>query len=337
MKIVLHIGMGKTGTSAIQRALADNAAALRAQGVAYIGMWFDMLDPRFKGLRHQQEFFALPAAAMRDGADQLYRILAERAAAEGLTTFLWSNEAFSGKARQMGPLVARLTALGAEVQLIAWVRNPQAWLPSAYVQWGLRHKVEPGPVQPFGVKARKLVRWYGGLVDWHKAAGAALKIRSYDRAPEIVADLAQALGLDLPNPGQRVLERGEPAEVVLRALFNDRIEGSALPGLFDEALRPGLGEIPQIEDVAAQCFDYSETAQIIAEQAALFDRLTEICGFDPRLEPSRPATALDAQALRARMLDVLVAIVIDQAARIQRLEAAQCAPDPARPRRKRLT
>lgn len=52
MKIVFHIGMGKTGTSSIQAALSQNAGELRKQGALYLGMWFDRLDPSYKGLQN---------------------------------------------------------------------------------------------------------------------------------------------------------------------------------------------------------------------------------------------------------------------------------------------
>ena len=115
-----------------------------------------------------------------------------------------------------------------------------------------------------------------------------------------------------------------------------------------QMIRPAdMSDLDALAALESECFPPAEAASrdAIADRLRTYadhfwllfddDRLTEICGFDPRQEPSRPAAALDAQALRARMRDALVAIVLDQAARIQRLEAAQRAPDPARPRRKR--
>lgn len=320
MRLILHIGMGKTGSSAIQAALAANGARLAAQGAEYLGMWFDMLDPRFRGVQNQGQFFALPPEEMVRATDVLAEVLRDRAAAGGRHTFILSNEAFSGNARALKPMIDRLTELGVDLRAIGYARHPAAWLPSAYVQWGVRDKVDPGPVQPYAVKARKLVRWYGGLLEWHKLMGPILDVRPYDRASDIVGDMAAAMGLELDVPGTRVLERGEDAEIVLRALFNDRFPKHVLPAVFDRAVLPGLSGVPRLEDVVGRSFDYSETAAIIAEQADLFERFAAAFGFDPREAAKAPPPLPGLEPLRNRLVDALLEISLDQAQRIRRLE-----------------
>ncbi|WEJ80458.1 hypothetical protein EQ718_16360 (plasmid) [Paracoccus versutus] len=135
MNLILHIGMGKTGTSAIQAALSSSADRLAAQGAEYLGMWFDMLDPRFRGVQNQEQFFSLPPEEMTHAADLLIEMLRARSAA-GIQSFILSNEALSGKVGQMKPMINRLREAGIAVRVIGYARNPASWLPSAYVQWG---------------------------------------------------------------------------------------------------------------------------------------------------------------------------------------------------------
>ena len=323
MKIILHIGMGKTGTSAIQKTLAQNEAELRFAGMIYLGMWFDIIDPAYKGLRNQAKFFSLNESGLRQAADILVQRLTETAKAEGVDTFIISNEAFSGKFAVLEVIVRRLIELGVTVQAIAYVRDPNGWLPSAFVQWGVRHKIDPGPILPYPEKARRLVNWYSGILEWHMRMGEVLEIRSYDAAPDVVADFGTAIGAALKPLGARILERGEEAEIVMRAMFNNGIAQNVLPEAFDKAVLAGLKAVPRIEDLLVRLFDYSDTPAIVAEKSDLFDALTKACGFDPRTSGKVRTTSLpDASAVRDRLVDALLEVVMSQAQRIKRIESA---------------
>ncbi|NBZ88005.1 hypothetical protein [Stagnihabitans tardus] len=323
MKIILHIGMGKTGTSTIQKTLAQNSFELRQAGMMYLGMWFDLVDPSFKGLRNQAKFFSLEEPALIEAAEVLFQQLSETAKTKRIHTFVISNESFAGKSAVLEPMIRRLIALGMEVEAIGYVRNPHDWLPSAYVQWGVRHKMSPGPIPPYAEKARGLVNWYSGIVEWHKRMSDILHIRSYEAAPDVVADFGAAIGVKLTPLGARVLERGEEAEIVLRAIFNDGIAQGVLPDVFDKAVLPGLKDVPKVEDLLVRLFDYSDTAAIVAARADLFDALTEACGFDPRVSGKVRVSAIpEAPAVRDRLVDALLEVVLSQAQRIKRIETA---------------
>lgn len=319
MKLILHIGMGKTGSSAIQAALSASADRLAAQGAEYLGMWFDMLDPRFRGVLNQDQFFSLPPEEMARSADVLIEVLRARSA-DGIQSFILSNEALSGKARQIKPMIDRLREAGITLQVIGYARHPAAWLPSAYVQWGVRDKVDPGPVQPYADKARKLIHWYSGLLQWHRQMSDILEVRSYDKAADIVGDFTEVIGFELNVSDNRVLERGEDAEIVLRALFNNRFPKHVLPAAFDRAVLPGLTSVPKLEDVVKASFDYSETDLLIREQSALFEQFADAFGFDPRALTKAPPSEPEIGALRNRLFDALLEITLDQAQRIRRLE-----------------
>ena len=96
MDLILHIGMGKTDTSAIQAALLASTDRLATQGAEYLGMWFDMLDPRFRGIQKQDQFYGLPPEEMAHYADVLIEVLRARSAG-GVQTFILSNERFRGR------------------------------------------------------------------------------------------------------------------------------------------------------------------------------------------------------------------------------------------------
>ncbi|WGV17030.1 hypothetical protein [Fuscovulum ytuae] len=321
MRLILHVGMGKTGTSSIQKRLANSTDALRAQRAHYLGMWLDMVDPRVKALNNQTEFFTQDAETIRTAGDILVSHMKQRHAVDGVDTFILSNEALAGKAILLRPMVDRIRELGVSVRVIAYVRNPIDWLPSAFVQWGVRHKLSPGRVRPYPEKARRLVSWYRGILEWHEQSPELLELRSYDDAPDVVADFSAAIGLRLPPSPDRELERAEDAEIILRALFNDAFKATVLPERFNRLVLPNLDKVARLDDVIAACLDYSETPQVVAENAAFFDRVAAVCGFDPRTKgKGTPRPAPDPGPVKDRILDALVEITLMQAQQIRRLE-----------------
>ena len=200
MKLVMHIGMGKTGTSSIQRALATNQQRLAAQRAAYLGMWFDAIDPSFEGLMGQRHFAAGDAEQMHDRALALRSILERRAASEGIETFVFSNEAIFPSVATMTPFLA---ALGErlDLRLVTYLRDPRSWLPSADAQWGIRHKVEGGPIRPFPERARTLIENYEAIRAWVERFPDILVVRRFEKGADVVADFAAVAGVALEAPG----------------------------------------------------------------------------------------------------------------------------------------
>jgi hypothetical protein len=312
--------MGKTGSSAIQSALAAAGDQLLKQRAQYLGMWFDTIDPRYRGVRNQAQFFALPEDEMLNAADRFIEELRERSKTKGVEKFLLSNEALSGHSFAMKPMILKLQDSGIEVQALGYARDPAAWLASAYVQWGVYDKTDRGPIQPFAIKARTLVSWYNGLLNWRQVMGPNLTVRSYDAATDIVSDFAEYAGLVLDVPKQRIYSRLEDAEIVLRAIFNSKFDDPILPKVFDELIFRSLAAVPSLEKILERYLDYSETDAIISERAKLFDEFAAAFGFDVRDAGKRPPPFPDAESVRRRLLDALIEISLEQARRIERLE-----------------
>ena len=321
MKLVMHIGMGKTGTTSIQRALAANQRALADQRAAYLGMWFDMLDPSFTGLMGQRRFVAGDAEQMRRHADNLLAILARRAEEEGIDTFVYSNEAMFPAVRAVTPFVAALQER-LDLQLVAYLRDPHGWLPSAYTQWGIRHKGHAGPVQPFAERARTLVEAYEDIRPWVEGFPDALTVRRFDRGTDVVADFAEVAGLSLPPPDRRHLERDEPVETMLRAEFNSLYPGEVLPDRFNRVvINTDRRRVPTVEQIADLCLRHDGLEEVVDEKRDLFEFVRETLGLDFLDDATEElAEPPDSAALRSRVVDYLLQISLEQARRIHRLE-----------------
>lgn len=319
-QFILHVGMGKTGTTAIQTALARSAEALARQNARHLGGHFT-IDGRpltdwnaIVGFFDRQTPEALAAAgeAYADALDLMME-------AEGLDTVVISSEALLGRS---GGLILFLAPLAQRirVRVMAWARDPAGWLPSAYAQWGVRHKTAPGKVEPYPARARVLINDYRALLDWQAGAPQLFELRPYRRDTPIVAEFSAATGLALTDDGKRLYERPQPAELVLRALFNSGLNEAVLPEEFERAVAGEGMQLQPFDKLVHGLLDYSETAQIVAENAALFDRIAAETGLELRSLGETPPEMPALPQVRKRLVDHLTAITLDQARRIDALE-----------------
>lgn len=321
MRIIFHIGMGKTGTTSIQNALAQNAEALTKQKAHYLGMWFDAAGPEFHGLAGFGKFFALSPRAQEKCAEQFYEHVAALSKDGKASTFLFSNESLFQNGPRIEPFLQKLQSLGARLEFIAYVRDPRSWLPSAHTQWALRHKTNKGPVQDFATSAQRLVKFYDGIPFWIEKFQDTTRFREATVDKDVVADFAEAIGIDLALPAHRSLERSEPADTLLRAMYNNRIKEQALPDRFNRAVHDtDAMRMPSSKDMARICFDYGQVERVIAENADVFEFLRDKTGIDFLAAPAEVAPPPDDAELQRRIIDYLIEITFDQAKRIKRLE-----------------
>ena len=318
MDIIFHIGMGKTGTSSIQRALQNGTETLAAHDAHYLGMWFDMIAPRFRGHEGLDGFCKSPADAKEAAAGTFLSVLSDIARNSGAKTFIMSNEGFFGEGEGLKPFIDALRP-HANVRLVAYMRPAREWLPSAFAQWGVRHKTYPGPIQPFGERAKLLIGQYNGIRAWHQHFNDILEVRKHTKSIDVVADFSEVIGIPLPA-GERHLERSEPAEMVLQAMFNNRFPKPVLPDRFRRTVIGSGREIRSVEDMARLCFEHEGIDEIVAGRAPLFDYVRDNIGIDLAGGEDPDARTVDPEALRDRILDYLIEITFLQAIRIQKLE-----------------
>lgn len=319
MQIIFHIGMGKTGTSSIQQALVENQPVLAAQQTRYLGMWFTELDAVYRGFDGLVKFFEHASADPEGMATRFHDLCATIAARDGTETFILSNEGLFGHVGAATPFITALTAL-MDVSLVLYVRDPRAWLPSAYTQWGIRHKEQPGEVQSFAERARVLIGQYGGVRLWREAFPEHLIVREHAKGLDVVEDFSDVIGVPLQPLRERILERAEDAEVLLRALFNSRFKDPVLPERFSRVVlnsskRPAI----EINEMIERCFDMSALDGVLEGASEDLSYLKDTFGMDFAADGDTPSPP-DADVLRARLTDYLVEIMMQQSLRIQKLE-----------------
>lgn len=320
MEIIFHIGMGKTGTSSIQKALNDNADSLRTQGVDYLGMWFDLIDPTLRNDDLQRQFFASSADRLDAVVDQFLNALRQKQADSGISRFLLSNESLLQQHQALGPFIARLKHQ-MTVRVVVYARDPRDWLPSAYNQWFIYHKTSEGPIPPYAEGGRSLLKMYDDLRFWHQLFQDVLTVRPYSKTTNVTQDFADSLGIVMEVPSTRVLERVETSESLLRAIYNSQLPGKVMPDRFDCAFRRlDFARSPSIAALVRDSFTYGQTDEILAEQAALFEEIRDKLGLDLLSGPAPAQKTVDLEEMRHRALEHVLQIVMQQADRITHLE-----------------
>jgi hypothetical protein len=133
MKITLHVGMGKTGTTSIQTFLEKNRQKLLDNKVFYT----KNLDNIGIG------GFSTDFADKIENLDEVIVHLNQFLKKEGIEHFIWSLESlFTSKKETIKRIKNGLSY--SSIEIIIFVRRQDHWFESAFYQWGWKHKTYTG-------------------------------------------------------------------------------------------------------------------------------------------------------------------------------------------------
>lgn len=323
LKLFIHVGMGKTGTTAVQRALrqSDSSGLPASQGARYLGSFFDFLGPP-----HAADWGSL-AAAIRGNkksqlalADAFHAYLVEESARSGNHIFIFSNEALTGVAKAARPFFEAIVGLVPNTRIVITLRKPLPWLISAYKQWGVNHKINPGKIQGIRQRAGRLLKQYRGVANWVEIFPNQSKAILIDQGEDVTKSVSNIVGLQLIDVG-RIHESLAPAELLLRALFNNEIADKALPKDFDRVTQlTGRNPPERLNDMYDLIFNYGNAEELVRDELPLLQEISALTGVDLSSDigsaPGRP----EADDVRSRLFDYVVWLTLKQAERITALE-----------------
>lgn len=152
-RLIIHIGMHKTGSTSIQRFLSRNRLALRLAGVLYPTSYGadGRREPKhnalFSAISHEADFGA-PHPDLGPSNDMIAEVGDSFARSRAQTAIL-SAEGFSGEkpafARALAPLGRRF-----DTRIVVYLRRPDQWVESFYRQMILSSEVrEARPLNAF--------------------------------------------------------------------------------------------------------------------------------------------------------------------------------------------
>ena len=220
MRIVFHIGAGKSGSSAIQATLAQNRVKLAAAGIL-----IPPTDLSPKGPTSGNQVFAFeqlkgpePSKAAAQFA-ALFEPLVAEAEQEAMHTVIFSAENLSNPF-EWGPVLSPALE-GHTIETILYVRRQDEYLLSAWQQWGLKINVsfDEWLLRHLG----KTADWSIPIKQWRNVGSNAREhVRVFSRDllinGDVVADFCETLGfadLDLVYSGNVNQSYGIAAEELM--------------------------------------------------------------------------------------------------------------------------
>lgn len=198
IKLFVHIGAGKCGSSAIQQFLVVNAHALAEAGLLVPGRSMTA-DPAGCG-QHLQYFesnIGRPdfAAEVEDRLTDLREV----ASAEGKHSVVISAENLINP-KGFVDLFKPANDLF-DVRIVAYVRRQDDFVISAWQQWQIKQHDD---FWAYYATTRGRVNWFNQLEPWRQNFGhASMVVRRFDREAmvggDVVADFCEIIGTDVAD------------------------------------------------------------------------------------------------------------------------------------------
>lgn len=327
INLIWHIGAGKTGTSSIQSTLHHNQQLLEKQGFKYLGL---MLEGAYNNYFSWQkpalieEFHKLTAEETENSLHQIFQDTIENARRNGIHTLIWSNESFLGRIEKTRIALKKIEELGVTVQIVVYIRQYEKWARSAYIQWGINHKTNPGQIIPFRewIQRRK-VNFFELLKPIIDDSPESLTVRNMDAVGDTTRDFLKLCHIDFSNMEiHRIYESPTLEEIYLRAVFNNRIEDPVLPDRFDNSIKKylTLNSTPNqfLQKILPDNEDLKFVSQLFKQDMDRMNEYLESHNMGPVASDSY--LMYDTKLNTDIILQTLVEIVMAQTLRIAELE-----------------
>ena len=191
--VLLHVGAGRTGTTTVQNFLAVNRQRLLQAGYSEFG-------PSDLESYPQDERFSVDSQ-LDLGLQEIGRKCSEAAT----PNVIWSRESLSNYDMVADP--ARLWTIKKQLpaenwRVIIYLRRQDHWVRSAYMQWGLKHKIYAGKTLPFAEWFERLLAdrlptlraanldYYAMVKPWIDVFGAEnVTVRVFEKSQFLDGDL----------------------------------------------------------------------------------------------------------------------------------------------------
>ena len=310
MKFTAHIGLGKTGTSAIQKSLQEYKGALNTEEN---WSWPELVN----GKKVNHEWLDSPHSTEKTKV--LYDTIVAHSKKTGCDHIIWSNEAISNN-NKMLELFKELIEWDddLEVKIIVYVREPGKWLKSAWDQWGLIHKVLPSKPMRWAVNGNHLSTFNNWFNKWGKGVYKSYlrwkdiaDVRIYQEGENVIDDFSEAVGIDLPRV--RAYETLTSAEVLSRAVYNNTYIEPVSPKKFDTYIYKNCFRDGGINQYAKKFFTLPD---IKHKMRVLLNNPDGRLFKDPDMPQERTLTTDDYN----RLLDQAIIFSIEAMGRIDQLE-----------------
>lgn len=295
VKLVVHIGHGKTGSSSIQASLREAKDILDQQKVRYLGLMLEnaLSEDRKLWQRNTGANYFFSEMPESDAIRELEEVLENELRAldaGGIRTAIWSNEWILQRPSRIIPALRNVMALGHEVEVQVFLRRHDKWSLSAYLQWGLKHKTYKGPIRNYAqwlsISNRKVLEFYPLLKTWDENFGNSLRVLNFDSTQDVVSHFSSInflTGVKL-----RKVNVSPHSEIAAaQAVFNSRFGEQVIPDEFHSLERYVRSSdkndiaVPQLEELLPSAEELAAVVEESAEDIQKVNQLLERSGEPP--------------------------------------------------------
>ena len=329
MKIFVHIGAGKTGTSSMQLTLKENQSILNSMGIHYLGMILEHASiKRYSWQNYPAgNFNLLDNSVAFDQVLEIFNETTNELSKKGIHTLIWINESFLADRKKMIPILQFLQKEH-DVEVIAYLRKHETWIRSAYVQWGIKHKVYSGKVKSFKEwYTPNRVCFYNQIKCYLDAFPKNLMLKNMEAQENLVESFLDYCKIEDKNI--KIIKYNESPtdeELLLRAVYNNFIQDPALPFRFDEEFlkskgQDGIGDwhTPRyfLESLLPSSEDIEQVHKDVSADREALNKLLSNC--NEKSFVSAPVEPKNVEVDSEKLLLFLINKVIDQSFQIDDL------------------
>ncbi|GAB2718983.1 hypothetical protein [Halomonas garicola] len=313
-KLIIHVGMGKTGSSSIQKTLRVARPTLERHGIKYLGLMLEHLNlPTAQYDWHVVDgWFAYTNKERVQANSELAHALqyADDQLPTELHTLIWSNESLFDRFEDVQPALDALRDRY-DIRVIGYIRRPDSWILSAYLQWGIKHKAYRGPLKPFRAWVQDKPYVVTPMAEQWAALADEARFFNFDDINDVSAQFVRdALGLSEEEvPSLRENDTPPPAAMALFAYHNSMTEGTVLPDELEPLLKQaGLYEkMPKSPPYNRLLPDEAEVAEYVERHRDEIERINTLfatggqSGFDLATPRFKDYTTTPLDTNRAMM------------------------------------
>ena len=317
IELIVHVGMGKTGTSSIQKALEESKVQLKNAKAKYLGYDLNYC----KGPKLTELCFKPGEIDDKNHAKLRKILLKTLEHYEGkYDKLIISNERLYHRDQYIS-LFKSIEDLDYKVAIITYIRRPDLWARSAHAQWGIKHKTTAGIVKTFNEWAidRKLL--YGKHLEvWQDSFPNNFIVRNYEVIDDVVADFFEIIG---SSYGEVVAsnETVSNEQLILWALYNSRFDESVLPDKFTSFMESmGLSNKPSLDlaNLLPSQHDLEEKYGVCEDEIQRINAIFEKYG-ESKFDEAPPKLKNEGVD-HLRLIQHLTEMVYSMDARIKELE-----------------
>jgi hypothetical protein len=282
-KLIIHVGMEKTGTSSIQYTAKRNVNNLKGKGIFYLGLMLEEFEVKkfhWQNVRGWRDFISQGENIANREIVSLFNEINDKLP-DSYHTLVWSNESLFNRIdflrAALGSLTEKFT-----VEVICYIRKPDAWIQSAYLQWGIKHKAYSGTMKSFSEWVQHRSFPVLEFVNKWKKITLSSCFYNFDN----IENITEHFYLEYLNlsPTEfdivRLNDTPTPAQLALFTLFNSSFNEEVLPyrieNLFSKNMIPvGPNSPVELSDLVASQAELDRYCESIASETQTLDTLFE--------------------------------------------------------------